>query len=284
MRFLSYTLNGQAGFGALRNGTDIVPLSGRLGSEVRSLRELIGTGSLDGARRHVESAADTVPLENVKLLPVIPDPGKILCAGLNYEEHRVESGREKTEKPTMFLRVAETQIGHLQPVVVPKVSSHVDYEGEIAVVIGKTGRNVPVEKAMEWVFGYSAYNDVSIRDWQKHTSQFTAGKNFDASGPFGPWLVTSDELDPAGKPLELTTRLNGKVMQHAFSDQMIFSIAEQIAYCSAFTTLRPGDVLVTGTPGGVGVKRNPPVFLKPGDVVEVEVSGVGVLRNPVVAE
>lgn len=282
MKLLSYALNAQPGFGALR-GNDVVPLAGKLGDKVTSLRTLIEHGALDAARRHAETAADTIPLENVRLLPVIPDPSKILCAGLNYEEHRVESGREKTEKPTIFLRVAESQIGHMAPVPVPTVSTQVDYEGEIAVVVGRGGRNIPLATAMDHVFGYSCYNDVSIRDWQRHTTQWIPGKNFDGTGPFGPWLVTADEMQAAAQPIELTTRLNGQVVQHAYSDQMTFSIAEQIAYCSTFTTLRPGDVLVTGTPGGVGVKRNPQLFMKAGDVVEIEVSGVGVLRNPVTA-
>jgi 2-keto-4-pentenoate hydratase/2-oxohepta-3-ene-1,7-dioic acid hydratase in catechol pathway len=182
----------------------------------------------------------------------------------------------------VFVRFADTQMGHEQPGWVPGVSRQVDYEGELAVVIGKPGRFIAPENALEHVAGYSCYNDISVRDWQQHTTQFTPGKNFPHTGAFGPWLVTADELpDPAG--LELTTRLNGTVMQHAYTRDLIFPVHELIAYCSGFTALGTGDVIVTGTPGGVGFRRNPPVFLKAGDVVEVEISSVGLLRTPIEA-
>jgi 2-keto-4-pentenoate hydratase/2-oxohepta-3-ene-1,7-dioic acid hydratase in catechol pathway len=282
MRLVSYKRGGEAGFGAMRDADTIVPLRPALGVQIATLRDFVANGDLAAARRLVDSARDTVRLADVTLLPPIVDPSKILCSGLNYEDHRIEGGREQTQKPTIFLRVAESQIGHLAPIVRPAVSTMLDYEGEIAVVIGKGGRGIAVTNALDHVFGYSCYNDASVRDWQRHTTQWSPGKNFDSTGAFGPWLVTADELVDA-QPLELTTRLNGEVMQHAFSDQMTWSIADLIAYISAFTTLRPGDVIVTGTPGGVGAARKPPIFMKAGDVVEIEVSGVGVLRNPVVA-
>jgi 2-keto-4-pentenoate hydratase/2-oxohepta-3-ene-1,7-dioic acid hydratase in catechol pathway len=180
----------------------------------------------------------------------------------------------------VFLRVAESQAGHAQAMLCPRESSKFDYEGEIAIVIGKAGRRIAESNAWEHVAGYSCYNEGSVRDWQRHTSQFTAGKNFAATGAFGPWLVTSDEIRP-GEELTLATRLNGQEMQHATTAMMIFPLPRLIAYCSTFAPLAPGDVIVTGTPGGVGSRRTPPVWMKPGDVVEVEVSRVGVLRNTI---
>ena len=196
------------------------------------------------------------------------------------EEHRLETGRDKTEKPTVFMRIADSQIGHQQPILVPIESHELDYEGEIAVVIGKQGRRISAADSWSHIAGYACYNDASVRDWQRHTTQFTPGKNFVATGGFGPWLVTRDEIKD-GAELPLTTRLNGQVMQQATTAMMIFSIPELIAYVSTYTVLRPGDVIVTGTPGGVGMKRKPPVWMKDGDTVEVEVGGIGILRNPI---
>jgi 2-keto-4-pentenoate hydratase/2-oxohepta-3-ene-1,7-dioic acid hydratase in catechol pathway len=260
----------------------IVDLGARLGTRYPDLRALIAADALDEARRLADAPPD-VPLERVAWLPVIPNPDKIVCVGLNYEEHRVETQRERTDHPAVFLRVAESQVGHGEPILLPPESTQLDYEGEIAVVVGAPGRRIPEARAWEHVFGYAPYNDGSIRDWQRHTVQWTAGKNFARTGGFGPWLVTADEIAP-GVVLELTTRLNGAVMQHATTDMLIHSIPRLVAYISTWTTLLPGDVIVTGTPGGVGARRNPPVWMKAGDVVEVEVSQVGVLRNVVAAE
>jgi 2-keto-4-pentenoate hydratase/2-oxohepta-3-ene-1,7-dioic acid hydratase in catechol pathway len=260
----------------------IVDIGARLGTRYPDLRALIAADALDEARR-LAGAAPDVPLERVAWLPVIPNPDKIVCVGLNYEEHRVETQRERTDHPAVFLRVAESQVGHGEPILLPPESTQLDYEGEIAVVVGAPGRRIPEARAWEHVFGYAPYNDGSIRDWQRHTVQWTAGKNFARTGGFGPWLVTADEIAP-GAVLELTTRLNGAVMQHATTDMLIHSIPRLVAYISTWTTLLPGDVIVTGTPGGVGARRNPPVWMKAGDVVEVEVSQVGVLRNVVAAE
>jgi len=215
-------------------------------------------------------------------LPVIPNPGKIICVGLNYEEHRVETGRDKTESPALFIRVPESQVGHHQPIVMPPESTHLDYEGEIAVIIGKPGRRISQEKSWQHVAGYACYNDGSIRDWQRHTLQWTAGKNFRRTGGFGPWMTTRGEIKD-GEELTLETRLNGQVMQHATTEQMIHRIPRLINYISTFTTLEPGDVIVTGTPGGVGARRDPPVWMKAGDTVEIEVSKVGVLVNTIKA-
>jgi 2-keto-4-pentenoate hydratase/2-oxohepta-3-ene-1,7-dioic acid hydratase in catechol pathway len=202
--------------------------------------------------------------------------------GLNYEEHRVETGRDKTENPALFIRVAESQVGHDQPILMPAESTNLDYEGEIAVVIGRRGRRIKDEDAWKHIAGYACYNDGSVRDWQRHTLQWTAGKNFSRTGGFGPWMVTRDEIAD-GEELTLETRLNGQVMQHATTAQMIHRIPRLIGYISTFTPLEPGDVIVTGTPGGVGARRTPPVWMKPGDTVEVEVSKVGVLVNTIKA-
>ena len=207
----------------------------------------------------------------------------MLCAGLNYDEHVRETRRERTERPTIFMRYAESQLGHEQPILLPPESERLDYEGEIAVVIGRAGRRISEEDAFSHIAGFACYNDGSIRDWQTHTSQWGPGKNFQATGAFGPTLVSADEIGE-NEALTLETRLNGQVVQHATTDMLIFSIPTLIAYCSTFTRLQPGDVIVTGTPGGVGAKRNPPLFMKDGDVVEVEVSKLGILRNPIRAE
>ena len=223
------------------------------------------------------------PLASVACLPVIPTPGKIICVGLNYRDHVAETGREVTAKPALFARFAGSQIGHLQPLVKPAVSDHFDYEGELAVVIGTGGRHIAAADALAHIGGYACYNEGSVRDWQRHTSQFLAGKTFAGTGGFGPWLVTADEI-PDPTSLTLQTRLNGQVVQHTTTDLMITPIPELIAYISTVLPLLPGDVIVTGTPGGVGMKRTPPLWMRPGDVAEVEISGIGVLRNPVVAE
>nr|WP_246583489.1 fumarylacetoacetate hydrolase family protein [Bradyrhizobium iriomotense] len=230
-----------------------------------------------------KSAAAAVPISKVTWLPVIPNPDKILCVGLNYETHRKETGRAEVDHPTIFSRYANSQTGHLQPIVRPRVSTHLDFEGELAVIIGKAGRYISRADAMNHVVGYSCYNDGSIRDFQRHTHQFTPGKNFPDTGAFGPWMMTPDELGPLGE-LKLQTRLNGQIMQEALIKQMIFDIPRQIEYCSTFTRLEPGDVIVSGTPGGVGARREPPLWMKPGDVVEIEVERLGVLRNVVADE
>jgi 2-keto-4-pentenoate hydratase/2-oxohepta-3-ene-1,7-dioic acid hydratase in catechol pathway len=203
-----------------------------------------------------------------------------VCVGLNYQDHVVETGRENTEQPAIFLRLPESQVGHKQPIVRPRESTHLDYEAEIAVIIGKAGRRIPQKDAWSYVAGYSCYNDGSVRDWQRHTIQWTAGKNFAQTGGFGPWMVTADEIPP-GATLVLSCRLNGERMQHATTEQMIFKIPKIIEYVSTWTTLVPGDVLVTGTPGGVGARRNPPVWMKPGDKVEIEIDKVGILENSI---
>ena len=279
MKFLSYSFQNQASWG-LATDTGVVSL---FSAQTPTLRSALVAGVLEKLGASAQGQADTCSLAQIQYLPVITDPGKIICIGHNYEEHRVESERDKTENPTVFLRVADSQTGHLQPLLMPPESDQFDYEGEIAVVIGKGGRRIARDHAWEHVAGYSAYNDGSVRDWQRHTTQFTPGKNFVGTGAFGPVLVTRGEIAD-GEELNLTTRLNGQVMQHATTAMMIFPIPRLIEYVSIFTTLAPGDVIVSGTPGGVGARRKPPVWMKEGDLVEIEVSKIGVLSNRVEKE
>lgn len=239
-------------------------------------------GGLTGVEQALAESA-SYPVALVQWLAVIPNPDKILCIGLNYEMHRQETGRAEVAHPTVFGRFANSQTGHLAPIIRPKVSIELDYEGELAIIIGKAGRYIKRENAFEYIAGYACYNDGSVRDYQRHTIQFTPGKNFPDTGAFGPWMMTPDELGPL-ENLKLQTRLNGQVVQEAYISQMIFDIATQIEYCSSFTKLEPGDVIVSGTPGGVGAKRNPPLWMKPGDIVEVEVDKLGILRNPIEQE
>lgn len=222
-------------------------------------------------------------LADVVLLPVIPNPEKIICVGLNYESHRQELGLDTPPHPVLFARYTSTQLAHGEAIIKPDVSEKLDFEGELAVIIGKVGKHISAEEAFDYVAGYSCYNDASIRDWQMHTGQYTAGKNFDATGPFGPYLVTADEIADISVET-VTTRLNGEQVQHAPFSDFIFDIPALIAYISTFCTLQPGDVIVTGTPGGVGVARKPRLYMKPGDQIEVEISNVGVLKNTVIAE
>ena len=280
MKFVSYKAGDRSSYGVAVDG-GIIDLAKRLPHP--TLKTLLAAGAIDDALRAAKGQAPDARLDGVTLLPPIPDPDKIICVGLNYDEHRKETGREKTSHPTLFTRFADTQVGHGQALVKPKASNQFDYEGELAVIIGKHGRHVPQDRAFDFVAGYSCYHDGSVRDWQFHTSQFVPGKNFPSTGGFGPWLVTKDEIADPHK-LTLITRLNGKEVQKSGTDVMIFPIAELIAYITTFTALSPGDVIATGTPSGVGSKRNPPLFMKPGDVAEVEISGVGLLKNPVIGE
>jgi 2-keto-4-pentenoate hydratase/2-oxohepta-3-ene-1,7-dioic acid hydratase in catechol pathway len=244
-----------------------------------SLRAALAAGKI-----HAPAAsAPRHQLDRITFLPPIPDPEKIICVGLNYLTHILEGGREIPKKPTIFTRFANTQVGHLQALVRPALSETLDFEGEMAVVIGRRCRHAKRADALATVAGYSCYNDGSVREWQRHTSQFTPGKNFPGTGGFGPWIVTPDEAGDIAKA-SLATRVNGVETQRATIDDLVFDVPALIEYCSAFTILEPGDVIITGTTGGVGAYRKPPLWLKPGDVVEVEVTGVGVLRNFVVQE
>jgi 2-keto-4-pentenoate hydratase/2-oxohepta-3-ene-1,7-dioic acid hydratase in catechol pathway len=282
MKLVSFVTANGPGYGVVKDG-GVVDLRRRFGDRLPTLRALLSAGALPEAERIARDTAPDFPLDGLQLAPVIPDPDKIICIGMNYRDHVAEVGRTVTEKPALFARFAGSQVGHLQPLVKPAVSDQFDYEGELAVVVGKEGRHIPASRALEHVAGYSCYNEGSVRDWQRHTSQFLAGKSFAGTGAFGPWLVTADEIpDPARLILE--TRLNRQRVQHTTTDLMITTIPAQIAYISTMLPLLPGDVIVSGTPGGVGLKRSPQLFMRPGDIAEVEISGIGVLRNPVIAE
>jgi acylpyruvate hydrolase len=222
------------------------------------------------------------PAAAVSYLPPIPRPGKIICLGLNYRTHVLEMKREMPQYPTLFAKFANTLVGHREPIVLPSVSRQVDYEGELAVVIGRGGKHIPKERAFDSIAGFAPFNDVTARDYQRRTLQWLQGKTFDSSGPMGPAIVTLDEIAHP-QTLDLTTRLNGEVMQQANTSDFIFDIPTIVAYVTQFLTLEPGDIISTGTPSGVGDARQPQVFLQPGDVVEVEIGEVGTLTNPVVA-
>lgn len=278
MRLASFRTSKGAGFGVVTD-SGIVDLGRRLGNRFSDLKALLEKNGLEEAKRHANEKPDFKESE-ITWLPVIPNPGKIVCVGLNYEEHRAETGRDKTENPALFLRVPESQLGHRQPMLRPRESTQLDFEAEIALVIGRPGRRISQKDSWSHIAGYSCYNDGSVRDWQRHTVQWTAGKNFAATGGFGPWMVTADEIPPGAK-LTLSCRLNGERMQHADTDMMIFKFPKLIEYISAFTALAAGDVIVTGTPGGVGSRRTPPVWMKPGDTVEVEIDKVGTLVNTI---
>ena len=222
-----------------------------------------------------------IDLSAVRILPPVPRPPKILCVGVNYDDHIEESGLKKPTYPEIFARFATSLIAHGEPIRRPRESSALDYEAELAVVIGRGGRRISRERALDHVAGYSLFNDASIRDFQLRTPQWTMGKNFDGSGAFGPWLVTPDAVPPGASGLRIQGRLNGQVMQDSNTDLLVFGVADLIELISVAMSLEPGDVIITGTPGGVGAARKPPVFMQPGDVFKVEIEGLGVLSNPV---
>src|SRR5580698_190565 len=222
-----------------------------------------------------------IDLDAVRLLPPVPRPPKIICVGLNYDDHLKESGLKKPEYLEIFARFGTSLIAHREPIRRPRESSALDYEAELAVVIGRGGRRISRDKALDHVAGYSLFNDGTLRDFQLRTPQWTMGKNFDATGAFGPWLVTPDAVPPGAHGLRIQGRLNGQVMQDSRTDLLIFSVAALIELISVAMSLERGDVIITGTPGGVGAARKPPVFMHPGDIFEVEIDGLGVLTNPV---
>lgn len=281
MKFATFKANGTATWGII-DGEDAVDLGTVLRDRYPDLKSAITADSLREAAERTGDAK-RYPLSNIEWLPVIPNPDKILCVGLNYEMHRKETGRAEVDNPTIFTRFANSQTGHLANIIRPRVSHDLDFEGELAIIIGKAGRYISRADAWSHIAGYACYNDGSVRDFQRHTHQFTPGKNFPDTGVFGPWMMTPDELGELG-PLRIQTRVNGQVVQDATFEQMIFDIPRIIEYCSSFTRLEPGDVIATGTPGGVGAKRTPPLWLKPGDTVEVEIDHLGTLRNGVADE
>jgi acylpyruvate hydrolase len=239
-----------------------------------------GIGALEAATAVLKNGSLVDP-EKVELLPPLPSPGKIICVGLNYVDHSLESGFTVPDYPTVFTRFASSLIGAGASIIRPAVSTQLDYEGEMVAVIGVAGRHIPESRALDHVAGYSIFNDASVRDYQKKSPQWTIGKNFDGTGAFGPYFVSADEISPGGKGLRIQTRLNGAIVQNASTDDMVFSVAQLISILSEAITLSPGDIIVSGTPSGVGMARKPPLFMKHGDVCEVEIEGLGILRNTV---
>ena len=280
MRICSYILaDGTHSYGIAQDEA-VLDVGADWRASYPDLRAAMAADVLAGVAEASQSSAP-VAMSDVTLLSPVPNPDKIICIGLNYMTHIKETGRDKPAKPSIFTRYPSSVVGHEQPLIRPEASDWFDYEGELAVIIGKPGRNIAPEDAMSHVGGYSCFNDGSIRDYQRHTSQFWAGKNFDDSGSMGPWLVTADELTtPDAQTME--TRLNGEVVQSTPIADLAFNISELIAYLSIVTKLLPGDVIATGTPSGVGFFRDPKLFMKPGDRVEVEISGIGTLANPIV--
>jgi 2-keto-4-pentenoate hydratase/2-oxohepta-3-ene-1,7-dioic acid hydratase in catechol pathway len=277
MKVVTFERKGARSYGILEDDR-VLDVGSRLASRYGDLRSVLTAGALRELQSAGAQGVPTFRVDEVNFEPVIPNPEKILCVGLNYVSHRTETKRSETKYPSIFTRFADTQIGHEAPVLRPSFSTAFDYEGELAVIIGRGGRFISEQNVGAHIAGYSCYNDVSVRDWQRHTAQWTPGKNFPNTGAFGPSLVTPDEIPDLGA-LILKTRLNGKVMQEAPISDLIFSIPVIVSYISKFTPLSPGDVIATGTPGGVGDRRDPPVYMKDGDMVEIEIDRIGILRN-----
>ncbi len=254
-----------------------------------SVRTLLQKGQqeldnvLAWANQQLDAGRDVMPLESLEFGPPVPDPDKIICLGINYREHAAETKSEVPPVPTFFAKFRNSLIGPTSPILLPRVSTHIDYEGELAVIIGERCKHVSEQDALQYVAGYAAFNDVSARDLQTRTSQWTAGKALDTFAPMGPGIVPASEI-PDPQALTLITRLNGQEVQHDSTAGMVHSVAAAIAFLSSFMTLEPGDIIATGTPSGVGFKRNPPLFMRHGDVVEVEIERIGTIRNPVVDE
>ncbi len=279
MRLASFEVADRQSYGVV-DGDRVTEASKTLRGTYPDLRSVIAAGAV---AQLGEGGGEVFDFADVRLLPVIPNPDKILCVGVNYRPHIEEMGRDVPDYPVVFVRFPGSLVGHGQPIQRPRASAQYDFEGELAVIIGKPARHVTRAGAFEHVAGYSAFMDGSVRDWQRHTPQFTAGKNFEQSGALGPCLVTPDELGDV-RALSLSTRVSGELMQQATIDDLVFDIPYLIEYCSTFTRLMPGDIIATGTPGGVGAARKPPRWLAPGDTVEVDLGPVGTLANPVIDE
>jgi acylpyruvate hydrolase len=280
MRIARISKNGTVGI-AIQQGGETRAVFGN--AALSDVDALIATGTLADAAAQV-TKGDVVDMATVDYLPPLVRPPKIICLGLNYRDHAEESGLGIPDFPVLFGRFASSLIGHNAPIILPKVSSDLDYEAEMVAVVGTGGKNIAESSALNHIMGYSIFNDASIRDYQLRTPQWTAGKNFDNTGAFGPWLVTADEVPAGGAGLKIECRLNGQVMQSSNTSNLIFDVAKTVHLLSTFMTLEAGDVLVMGTPGGVGLARKPPVWMKEGDVCEVEIEGLGTLSNPIVAE
>ncbi len=283
MRFVSFEYQGQATYGLWNDEASWWAAPAAFQAQYPDLKSVIAAGQLDALEQAARTAGQLRQAADCRLLPVIPNPGKVFCVGLNYKTHVAEMKRADSEYPAIFTRFADSLSAHGAPLPKPSTTTRFDFEGELAVVIGKGGRRIAQADAFEHIAGYACFNDGTARDWQRHTHQWTPGKNFPATGPLGPFMATRQAI-PDVNALNLQTRLNGEVMQSASLSDLIFTLPVIIEYLSGFTTLSPGDVIATGTPGGVGDKREPAVYMKAGDVIEVEITGLGTLRNTVVDE
>jgi len=289
VRLISYDNQGRAAIGVVKSATatEFVDL-GATGTTLPT--DMTALLSVPGGLAAAKAAADKAqagamrPLTGIRYLPVVQRPPKIICLGLNYADHAAEGGNAKPDYPAFFMRGAVSQVAHQQPIIRPKASTKLDFEAELAVVIGTQARHLTKANALACVAGYSCYNDGSIRDYQRKSTQWTIGKNFDATGGFGPWLVTPDELPAGATGLRVQSRLNGKIMQDSNTKYFLFDVIESLCIITECLTLEPGDVIITGTPAGVGYARNPPVWMAPGDVCEIDIEGVGVLSNTIADE
>jgi 2-keto-4-pentenoate hydratase/2-oxohepta-3-ene-1,7-dioic acid hydratase in catechol pathway len=280
MKLASYIADGQEVYGVV-TADGVITMNQRFGGHAASLREAITGGLLPQIKEAAAHGRADHKISDIKFLPVIPNPEKIMCVGINYKSHAAEHGTEVPKAPNIFLRFVNTLVPHEGEMIRPKVSTSFDFEGELALVIGKAGRHIKQADALSYIAGYTCFCDATVRDFTKYS--LAASKNFIGSGPLGPWMVTADEI-PDPTKLTLTTRLNGQEMQKSGTDMLIHDIPRIIEFCSMFTPLTPGDIIATGTPDGIGAKRTPPVWMKAGDVLEVEISGIGTLRNQIADE
>ena len=282
MRFVSFEAAGQASYGVWQDESHWLQVPPAFQQKYPDLKAAIAANQLNELAALCSQQAVVIQSSQARLLPVIPQPGKIFCVGLNYKTHVAETKRADSQYPSIFTRFADSLSAHQAPLPRPKETERFDFEGELAVIIGKGGRSISQANALDHIAGYACFNDATARDWQRHTHQWIPGKNFPLTGPLGPYMATTQEI-PDVTQLTLETRLNGEVMQHASLSDLIFTLPVIIEYISGFTPLSAGDVIATGTPGGVGDRREPPLYMKAGDTIEVEISGLGILRNVVVA-
>jgi 2-keto-4-pentenoate hydratase/2-oxohepta-3-ene-1,7-dioic acid hydratase in catechol pathway len=280
MSFVSFEIAGQSSYGLWKDEDHWLQVPDAFQAQYPDLKSVITADKLDECAAITRQSGQAVTSTQARLLPVIPNPSKIFCVGLNYKSHVAETKRADSEHPAIFTRFVDSLTAHNAPLPHPKETTRFDFEGELAVIIGKGGRHITQAQAFEHIAGYACFNDGTARDWQRHTHQWIPGKNFPLTGPLGPFMATRKEI-PDVNQLKLESRLNGEVMQHASVADLIFTLPVIIEYLSSFTQLYPGDVIATGTPGGVGDRREPPVYMKAGDVIEVEITGLGTLRNVV---
>jgi len=282
MKLISYRYNGNDTYGVALDDC-VADIGRKFDDRSLDIVAALADGGFDDLVRAGAGKTAEVPLQEVEHLPTIVNPPKVICVGLNYKSHIEEMGRDTPEYPMLFARYADSQVGHEQPMVRPKVSDKYDFEGELAFVVGRAGRHIAAKNALDHIAGYACFNDGSIRDYQRHTTQFMPGKTFFHSGAMGPWMVTADDI-PDPTALTLTTRLNDEVMQQATTDDLLFDIPTLIEYLSQIAPLVPGTVVATGTTGGVGAGRTPPVWMKAGDIIEIDISNIGILRNTIIDE